>query len=164
MLQVEWNNQDKKNGFNYDRKAGNKVVAPLEVEILPWALVVDNATASASGYNLSLNRDIDFVREIRLVAVVGSDATSRRVRISDRTGGQNFLDASRTHAVTSFDGELLLTPGANLGSGWVVKSWRDSGGKIPREINVTQKNVDGTAFTGDHKIALLFNVTTTRFQ
>jgi hypothetical protein len=162
-IDVEWAAEIKK-GFSYSRPSGTKLVNSLPINIVPWQIVIADTTVRDS-YELLLNDPVDMVQQIRLVGVSGGASTQRRLQI-DGDNGPAFLDAVRTSTISTvpFDHDFTVTPGLNLGDGWVMRVWRDSGGVTPRRLRIKQKNLDGTPFTGDHSLTLYFNVYTTRFQ
>jgi hypothetical protein len=162
-IEVE-RNSESKHGFEYSRPSGNKVVAPLEINVVPLVLCISQSAAAASGYDLLLDQKINYVRELRLVGCAGASATTRKL-VFTSDDGTNLFDQLRIATdTTRFNGQLVVSPGLALGDGLVVKVWRDATGEIPRRINIVQRNLDNTAFAGDHTLALYFNVVTTRFQ
>lgn len=162
-IEIERNSESKR-GFAYERPAGNKVAAPLELCVVPLVLCIQNSATAAGGYDLLLDQPINYVREIRLVSVSGSATDTRKV-ILTADDGTNLCEAVRCATDSNrFSGQLVVTPGQSLGEGFIVKTWRDATGVIPRRMNLIQRNIDNTAFTGDHRIALYFNVVCTRFQ
>lgn len=162
-IEVERNNESR-HGFEYTRPAGNKVVAPLQLNQLPFTITIGTAAATTAGYDVLLDQPIDYVRELRLVGCAGSDTTTRRLLFTGDDGKNLFSHVRSATNSGVFTGELVVSPGLSLGSGWLVKVWRDATGALPRRMNIKQVNLDGSAFVGDHKIALYFEVTTTRFQ
>jgi hypothetical protein len=163
------NRLDSSKGDQYSRPAGIFTADPLRLQVIPWVI---NVTATSSGTKvLNTNREINQVREIKLVAVFGATTTVRRVHLDSDMGGF-FLQEQRIHTdqldsnsnPVLASNDLIVAPGASLGDGLVVASWRDGTGKVPRKLNITQFNPDGTPLTGSNAITLVFNVTCVQFQ
>jgi hypothetical protein len=163
-IEVERNSESRRGGFAYERPAGTKIAAPLEICVVPLVLCIQNAAASASGYDLLLDQPVNYVREIRLVAVAGTSGITRKVLLT-ADDGSNLFDAVRAATdSTRFSGQLIVSPGIALAEPLVLKTWRDATGVLPRRVNLIQRNVDNTAFTGDSTLTLYFNIVCTRFQ
>lgn len=163
-IEVERNSEAKRGGFAYERPAGNKVAAPLEINVIPLVLCIQNTAAAPSGYDLLLDQPVNYVRELRLVAVAGASGTTRKVLLT-ADDGSNLLDAVRSATDSNrFTGQLIVSPNIGLAEPLVIKNWRDATGVLPRRVNLIQRNVDNTAFAGDHTLTLYFNIVTTRFQ
>ena len=146
------------------RPAGQVVDADVPHQIMPWVIVITNPAVSATGYDLRYNGlAMDMIEEVRLIAVSAEVADTRRIIVRGPSN-DSLLNDMHSHSIENINNTMIVTPGLNLGPGLVVKHSRDARIKIPNTINVTQQNLDGTAFAGDHRIRLYFNLKMHRFQ
>jgi hypothetical protein len=142
--------------------------APLEHHHFPLIIVVNPADQSgntSANFDVILQKDIDYVEELRLVGVSAGDAASRLIKLESYK--EPLLDGVRAYTTRAFamDKTLPVSPGMSLGDGLLVKSWRDAKGYIPRNLSVQQYNLDGTPFSQtDKSLILYFNVKAVRFQ
>jgi hypothetical protein len=161
MIRVE----DKEHGYaGKSRPAGQITNEDVTHQNISWSVIINTAAADANGYDCGTGiKEVDMIEEIRLIAVSAEATDTRRIII---TGAREFkMDGMRVYAAeNSIHGGFVVTPGLNYGQGLVTAHSRDARIIIPQMVNVVQKNLDGTPFTGDHRIRLYFNAKVHRFQ